>query len=191
MPALRLRLAFLSVLALVSAALAAGAEPELYTIKQSTPSEGSHLRRPIVVAGYTPLDKRYADLTAQQQSDLKAEYGKMGPGDEPPFPEKGLMDLYKAVGKAHEKLGYEFKGPLTMRVDVNANGEPTAIATMESPDNDITTVAYNAIVDQKFKPGLCNGTPCPRQFLFHAELVGPDWKNNGETSWHTKARDPS
>ena len=185
---LNIRLTLIAALT-VLAAQAALADSGPYTIKQSTPSEGSNLRKPIVLAGSTPLNKSYADLTPEQQAGLKADYDKMGPGDEPPFPDNGLMNLYKAVAAVHEKLGLAYKGPLTMRVDVDANGTPTRITTLESPDEQIMTVAYNAIVDQKFKPGLCAGKPCARQFLFHADLVGPDWKGNADTAVHVKARD--
>lgn len=165
----------------------AGEEP--YTVKQSTPSEGSRIRKPIVVAGNIPLDKRYADLTSAQKDILKSVYEKMGDGDEPPFPEKGLMPLYKALANAHESLQLQFKGPVTMYVEVDSHGNPGALQLIEAPDQQIGQAVANIMAEQKFKPALCNGTPCRMKYVFHAELVGPDWQNSGATAITYKIRD--
>jgi hypothetical protein len=165
------------------------AEPELYTVKQAAPSAGSSIRRPIVVAGTTPLDKRYADLTTEQKNGLKSVYEKMGDNDEPPFPASGLMPLYRKLAEVHEKLDLLYKGPVTMYVQVDSQGNPGALYVVESPDQQISQAVANMLAVQKFKPALCNGTPCSQRYVFHAELVGPDWQNNGATAISYKIRD--
>jgi hypothetical protein len=169
---------------------AAWADNTPYVVKQSTPSEGSHIKKAIVVAGNIPLDKTYAELSPEQKKSLNDIYEKMGPGDEPPFPVKGLMPLYRGLADTHEKLELEFKGPVTMYVQVDSQGNAGALYLVEAPDPQIGQAVANILATQKFKPALCAGTPCSMRYVFHAELVGPDWQNNSAaTSAIYKIRD--
>jgi hypothetical protein len=174
--------------ALLSAS-AAWADNTPYVVKQSEPSEGSHIKKPIVVAGDIPLDKRYDELTPEQKKSLNDIYEKMGAGDEPPFPLKGLMPLYRGLADTHEKLGLEFKGPVTMYVQVDSQGNAGALYLVEAPDPQIGQAVANILATQKFKPALCAGTPCSMRYVFHADLVGPDWKPGAATSTIYKIRD--
>jgi hypothetical protein len=166
------------------------ADPEIYTVKQSSPSLGSTLKRPIVVAGDIPLDKHYSELTTEQKNELRSIYEKMGDNDEPPFPADGLMPLYKALAHAHENLELMYKGPVTMYVQVDSTGKAGALYLVEAPDPQIGQAVANILADQKFKPALCSGAPCSMRYVFHAELVGPEWKNNGLTSAQITASHP-
>jgi hypothetical protein len=152
----------------------ASADPQQYVIKQSVPSTGSSIKRPIVITGTIPLDERYAELTPEQKNSLKSLYEKMGDNDEPPFPLHGLRPLYEALGKAHEQLELTYRGPVTLYVDVDSQGRPGNMSLVESPDQQIAQAAANVLATQKFKPAVCNGTPCAMRYVFHAELVGPD-----------------
>ncbi len=155
----------------------ASAEPVQYTIKQSTPYVGTSIKQPIVVTGTIPLDEHYAELTAEQKNALKSIYEKMGDNDEPPFPANGLRPLYSALGRAHEQLELVYKGPVTLYVQVDSQGNPGAMYVVESPDQQIAQAAANILAMQKFKPALCNGTPCSMRYVFHADLIGPDLHN--------------
>ena len=170
-------------------ASAAWADNTPYVVKQSEPSEGSHIKKPIVVAGNIPLDKTYTELTPEQKKSLSDIYEKMGAGDEPPFPAKGLMPLYRALADTHEKLALEFKGPVTMYVQVDSQGNAGALYVVEAPDPQISQAVANILAAQKFKPALCAGTPCSMRYVFHAELVGPDWQSSGATAITYKIRD--
>ena len=171
---IRCAAAILATLFLQSAAFA---DQQPYVIKQTIASVGSSIKRPIIVTGMIPLDQKYSELTPEQKNLLKSVYEKMGDNDEPPFPARGLRPLYTGLGMAYEKLELAFRGPLTMYVAVDSQGVPGAMEIVESPDPQITQALANIMATQKFKPAVCNGSPCAMRYVFHAELVGPDEHN--------------
>ena len=166
-----------AILATIFLQSTAFADAQQYVIKQTAPSLGSSIKRPIVITGTIPLDEKYAGLTPEQKNALKALYEKMGDNDEPPFPVRGLRPLYAALGVAHEQLELAYRGPLTLYVAVDSQGNPGAMEVVESPDQQVSQAAANILASQKFKPAVCNGTPCSMRFVFHAELVGPEVKD--------------
>lgn len=148
-----------------------------YSVKQSTPSVGTNMTKEIVKAGTVPLNKPYDQLTTEQKNTIKAEYDSLGDADEPPFPVKGLLPIYRAIGNAHENLELQYKGSLTLYVLVDSEGNPKSVDVMNSPNEDITKAATFALMNQKYKPAVCAGQPCAMKFPLHAELVGPDVDN--------------
>jgi hypothetical protein len=134
---------------------------ERYSIKQSTPSTGTHIPRDEVI-GSLPFNKSYAELTPEQQAGLKAMYERMGEGDEPPYPLKGTRALYQAISAVHQRLGRA--GELYMLADINSEGQATAVSVMRSPDPQMTQAAAAALLLEKYKPARCAGVPCRMQF---------------------------
>lgn len=160
---------------LASMAQQASDEPATeYVVKQTAPSPGTNFRRDVVKAGFIPLDKTYAELSAAQKASLKAQYDNMKDGDEPPFPEHGLLPLYQALAQLHEKLDFKYKGALSMYISVDSKGNATAVSVGKSPDPEVTQDVAQLLVMEKFKPAICNGSPCAQVFAFRAELIGPD-----------------
>src|SRR5882672_12925876 len=82
-----------------------------YSIRQDVPSTGSTIGREIVTGGLVPFDKRYAELTGEQQRVLKSQYERMGGADEPPFPVNGLRPIYLMLANGQQVL--RVNGPLT------------------------------------------------------------------------------
>src|SRR5436189_5427128 len=103
-----------------------------YTIKQEDRNTGSNIKRDMVKSSVIPLDKRYNELTPEQQGYLKSQYEGMDPADEPPFPLEGLRPMYKAVAAAQQKLRVD--GPLSMLVDIDSEGNPVSVSVYQSPD---------------------------------------------------------
>lgn len=145
-----------------------------YTVKQSAPSVGTNLKKDIVKTGTIPLDKTYAELTEDQKQRLKDVYDRMPAGDEPPFPEKGLLSIYRAVGTVHENTEYQHPGPLNVEVLVDSTGEPKSVDILTSPDADITTAVVTSLMHKKYKPAICSGQPCAMKMPIHAELLSLD-----------------
>ena len=111
-----------------------------------------------------PFDKRYAELSGDQQSYLKSQYEGMGPDDEPPFPINGLRPIYNAIAAGQRRL--LIKGRMTLAVEVNSQGEATSVSVLQSADLEMTQFAASVLMLQKYKAAICNGTPCTMQFPF-------------------------
>ncbi|HXA48418.1 MAG TPA: energy transducer TonB [Burkholderiaceae bacterium] len=148
------------------------AEPVQYVIKQSEPSTGSNIKRPIIKAGTISINKRYADLTPAEKAILRSEFAQMKESDEPPFPAKGLMPVLNELRKVHEQTGLENKGAVAVNVQVDSQGNPTSVSIIDSPSPDISQVASVALMAQTYKPALCGGTSCAMEYHFRAELIG-------------------
>jgi hypothetical protein len=148
-------------------------EPNLYNIRQTSPSTGTNIRRPIVLAGAIPLKAHYADLSAEQKNILKSRYEHMKEADEPPFPVDGLMSIYTVVRDAHEQAGLQYPGPLEVVVQVDDHGKATGFSVLRSPDSEITAAVTHALMADAYKPAVCNGSPCAMPFAFHAVLITP------------------
>ena len=158
----------------VSAPRAEPGDLPQYTIKQSSPGLGSHIKRPIIQAGSLPPDKRHAELSAEEKASLKAQYEHLGEGDEPPYPAEGQMAIFLSLRRAHEDSGLQHKGAVLAYVKVDPRGKPVSVSVSQSPDPDITEVLVTALMAQSYKPALCNGGACTMEFPFRAELTGPE-----------------
>jgi hypothetical protein len=136
--------------------------PPIYFLKQSAPSIGSNIPRRVVTSSAIPLNRRYADLTPEQQELVKSNYEAMRPLDEPPYPENGLLPLFEAVREVQRQLLAE--GDLVMFVDVDPQGDGTRVSVIKSPDPQLTRVMANILMKVKYKPAICKGQPCSMGF---------------------------
>ena len=136
--------------------------PEIYSLKQGVPSIGSNIPRRAVTGSRIPLNRRYAELTPEQQDLVKSAYEAMRPLDEPPFPADGLMPLFEAVREVQRTLLAQ--GDLTLFVDVNPQGQATAVSVLKSPDQKLTEALATVLMLMKYKPAICKGQPCSMSF---------------------------
>lgn len=153
--------------------------PKRYTIKSDEPPTGSHIRRERIVSSL-PLDKRYSELTNEQQNALKSQYEQMAEDDEPPFPVNGLGPVYKAISKIREydargRYGLGIDGSLTLHIQVDSQGNATSASVFESPNPDITKSAAAIGMLTKYKPAVCGGQPCAMVFPIRMELSSRHW----------------
>jgi len=114
------------------------------------------------------LDRRYEQLSAEEQLSVKAQYESVADGDEPPFPGVGLRSIHEAVSEAERSFGSQ--GALVLHVKVDAGGHATAVDVIKSPDSNMTTFAARTMMLVKFKPAICRGQPCPMAFPLEIEL---------------------
>jgi hypothetical protein len=147
---------------------AADETPPRYSLKQDEPPVGSNIRRNVVSGSLVPLDKAYAELSPQEQAQVKSQYEHMGPDDEPPFPVNGLRPIYRAIGTAQQQLRVSVN--MSLAVDVNSEGEATSVSVLQSTDADMANIAASVLLLQKYKPARCNGSPCAMQFPFRITL---------------------
>ena len=152
-------LATLSTLALSVSA----ADAERYQLKEDIKLLGFIPGHTVGNAEFViPFDKGYQVLTVAQQRRLKAAYVDMGESDEPPFPVGGLKDIYGPITEGQQRLLTE--GAFRADVEVDAAGDPVAIAVYRSPSEAVTKFVANIIMLTKFKPAICSGVPCKMGF---------------------------
>ena len=164
-------------LVLIPASILAGEPPSQtrYYLKEDEPSIGTHVTRARIV-GSIPLDKRYSELTREQQNAFKSQYEQMAENDEPPFPIDGLGPLYKAIGEVHKQLlrtrfSLGVDGLLALHVQVDSQGKATSVSAYRSPDPEMTKYAATVAMLTKYKPAVCGGQPCAMVFPIRIELM--------------------
>lgn len=132
-----------------------------YALKQPEASTGTNIKKE-VASGTVPFDKRYSELTPEQQGQLKSQYESMGPEDEPPFPANGLGPIYRAIAAAQQKLLVE--GSLSVAVEVDSLGHAVSVSVLRSSDPKMTQFVAAVLMNEPYKAALCTGAPCTMQF---------------------------
>ena len=140
------------------------APPARYTIKQASPSTGSNIPRNDVTSGAIPVNRRYSELTREQQAILKSRYEAIAENDEPPFPVDGLEPLFAALSKGQQK--FLARGVMEIHVAIDDKGDAKAAQVFQSPDAEFTKFAAAVLMLTKYKSGVCAGVPCAMSFPF-------------------------
>jgi hypothetical protein len=148
----------------LSAVAQDAAPPARYGIKQDSPTTGSNIPRNDVTSGAIPINRRYSELTREQQGILKSRYEAIAYNDEPPFPVDGLEPLLAAMSKGARK--YQPRGAMEIHVDVDANGVAKAAKVFQSPDPGMVQFAAAVLMLTQYKPGVCGGVPCAMSYPF-------------------------
>ena len=160
----------LSVLVFPVLALPAESLPATpYSLREEEPPTGSNISRPTAKGSALPFNKRYNELTPEQQRLVKSQYEPMAEGDEPPFPANGLRNIYKAIADALPRLNGE--GELSMFVEINSQGKATAVSVLKSPSAEMTQVVASVLMFEPYKPAVCSGAPCAMSFPFRIVLT--------------------
>jgi hypothetical protein len=137
--------------------------------QQSSMSTGTILKKDIRWESKIPLNKPYSELTPEQKEALHAMYPSLRPGDEPPFPEKGIKPIFNTVKNAQHVL--QARGELDMVVTVDPDGKAVKVENLGNVQNPrMLEATQQALLQTKYKPGLCSGTPCTMQFRFQQKL---------------------
>jgi hypothetical protein len=88
----------------------------------------------------------------------------MPESDEPPFPSKGLKEIYQWVSKAQQKL--LVSGLLDIELEIDEKGQAQTVKVYKSPDEKMTQAIAGILMAQSFKPALCQGVPCKMSYPF-------------------------
>ena len=109
-----------------------------------------------------PFNRPYSELPIEFKIAIKSHYQGMGDLDEPPFPLEGLAALYEPVIKVQSQMGAV--GEFYAELKVDSSGIASEIAVKRSPSQAITNLVAGVALLTKFKPGICDGTPCAMSF---------------------------
>jgi len=147
-------------------ATATGNTRNMQTASQET---GTILKKDIRWDSKIPLNKTYAELSAEQKAELHKMYENLPEGDEPPFPEQGMKPIFSAIRKAQRIR--QARGELNMAVTVGPDGNATKVEDRGGVyDIQMTEIAQQVLLLTKYKPAVCKGQPCTMQFRFTQKL---------------------
>lgn len=139
------------------------AEPEpIYELDEPQPRTGSILIKKQVTHSDIPLNRTYEQLSPQEKARVHDWYEYIDEGDEPPYPAKGLLPIYKAIG--HARNIAPGQGELFVAVTVDPKGRAKEVQVMRSPGKEMTEFVASVLLLTKFKPAICEGKPCQMQF---------------------------
>lgn len=80
-----------------------------------------------------------------------------------------LAPIYKSIAAGQQKL--LVKGPLSMDVEVEADGTPSRIFVHESPSPEMTRFAASVLMFEQYKPAVCSGQPCRMAVPFRMQFA--------------------
>ncbi len=158
---------YVFVLALLGLAVGSLAQVPEFSLKQHPDDVVGSIRREVAV-GHFPFDQPYPALTAQQQKQFKSLYVTMADADEPPFPLRGLQEIYGPISRAAQRLLVE--GEVAVDVQVDAKGEGVSLKVLKSPSPEFTRFVASVVLSIRYKPALCGGAPCAMEFPVRVKL---------------------
>ncbi len=142
--------------------LGAGADetlpPARYTIRQDVADTGTRIPRRVFTGSLIPINRRYTELTPDERRLVKSQYEAMAQADEPPFPVDGLEPVYAAVAKVQKTL--LVTGKLAMEVEVDSQGQASAVRVLASPDPKLTQAVASVLMLTRYRPAVCGAKPC-------------------------------
>lgn len=139
------------------------------TLKEDRQRTGSLLRRDVAWSTKIPLNRTYAQLSAEEKAVLHSHYELIGPNDEPPFPRDGLGPVVKVIRQGQQKR--LARGELKMLVTVGPDGKAIKVSAQGTTD-DVQMAKFVATVLKltPYKPAICEGAPCTMQYPFYLKL---------------------
>jgi hypothetical protein len=149
-------------------ATAQGLPPKQFELRVS--ELGSHINGTAGRADGVPLNRRYAELDAQDQALVRAPYDSMPAGDEPPFPAEGLLPVFMKVQAGGEKQ--PALGHLTLLADVDSSGRVQHVEAFGKVDAEFARFAARVLASTPFKAGRCGGQPCNMQYVLKMQIAG-------------------
>lgn len=154
------------------------------------PVKGSKLK-PIEAKSPIPFNKRFDQLTPRQMQIYRSYFEGIKTTETPPFPKKGLIEIYKPLIQGHKRIGGE--GELLVYAQVNETGGVDKVTVYLSPTKKLADLATTVMFNTKFKPATCDGIPCVMDYPFYydvprrnRELQSLDKENFGKGDISTK-----
>lgn len=141
---------------------------DAYRLKADEPETGSHINRTAVSGSVIPFNKRYDELSPEQQPYLKSHCEQMGEGDEPPFPAQGIGFVLRAISQLQQR--FLVKGQLLLVVDVDSQGVAQNVRAAGDFDPAFVKAASTVLLLTPFKPAKCKGQPCRMAYPYRAQF---------------------
>jgi len=137
-----------------------------------TTSTGTMLKKRLRWTSSIPLNKTWAELTAEQQAEFRNLYETIRDGDEPPYPIQGLKPVFHAVQQGQDVM--QARGELDYSVTVGPDGKATYVASHQelkgANAREMSNYVASILMMAKYKPAVCDGQPCTMEFPFKLKL---------------------
>jgi hypothetical protein len=132
-----------------------------------TAPKGSNMR-PIEATSPIPFNKKFEHLNDRQMAILRSYFEGLKKTDTPPFPKKGIKEIYGPLIKGHKKIGGG--GDLLVYAEINDKGLVNKVTVYESPSQKLADLATTIMFNTKFKPPTCDGDPCTMDYPFYYKV---------------------
>lgn len=139
-----------------------------YVLKRKDPPTGSAIHSAIGRGYIAPPEKSYAQLTPEQQQQVKSNYPILQDDDAPPYPEKGMQEPSYFMSRLISRG--DVVGQFHAHVSVDELGVAKSVAMLESPDGESGKLVALMLMQVKYTPGRCAGQPCAMAVPFIFEL---------------------
>jgi hypothetical protein len=163
---------------------ASAAAKDQYVIHEERPETGSNISK-VALTWPVPIERRYGELTGDEQRIVRAAYIRLAADDEPAYPRDGMAAI---LGEA-ARIGSQStdKGWVHLAVRVDATGQPRGVAVLTSPNERVARAVSYVLMNSAYKPALCGGKACESDFSFRYDIPQPrnflvDWNH---THWTT------
>lgn len=124
--------------------------------------------RPIEATSPLPFKKKFHQLDDRQMKILRSYFDNLNENDTPPFPKKGLKEIYGPLIKGHKNIGGG--GDLLVYAEVNEKGGVNKVIVYESPSKKLADLATTIMFNIEFKPPTCDGSPCTMDYPFYYDV---------------------
>lgn len=122
---------------------------------------------------------------------LRSYFENLNPEDTPPYPKKGLKQIYSPLIKGHKRIGGA--GDLLVYAEINEKGGVNKVTVDESPTKKLADLATTVMFNTRFEIPTCDGDPCIMDFSFYykvhhrnRQLQSLDKENFGKGAISTK-----
>ena len=124
--------------------------------------------RPIEATSPIPFNKKFDELDERQMAIFRSYFEGLKKTDTPPYPKKGLKEIYQPLIKGHKKIGGG--GDLLVFAEINEKGGVNKVIVYESPSKKLADLATTVMFNTKFKAPTCDGSPCTMEFPFYYDV---------------------
>lgn len=112
----------------------------------------------------------YHQMTAAQQQLVRNSYPLLDETDEPPYPLNGIAGVMRTVAE-QRAARVDVPDSLTLDVMIDKTGTPVNVKFYPFSSRIIAHVVAAALLSEKYKPALCQGTPCDMSYRFRVDYV--------------------
>ena len=141
----------------------------LYAIKEKRTEMGAHIPREVATGFRVPVKKSYGEMTPDEVLTIRSVYPLLHPNDEPPYPLHGTRHIYDEILAAQRYI--TDVGLVRINVLVGSDGVPISVDVLASPNPGMTKIVGLALMNEKYKPALCSGKPCPMVYPFSSTFT--------------------